>query len=232
MQISHELRDRVCVITGDTRGLGLSIATLAARQGAAVVVWSRSPKAVEQTVANLQREGLRVSGLACNVGELAQCQSLAQHALEHFGGLDAWVNNAGLGAPYGPTADIPSAQFHAVVHTNILGTYNGSLVALRAFRAKGRARLINLYGRGDSGPVALQNAYAASKAWVRETHQGAGGGAKKTTPSMCSVSIPVWSTRTCSVIPKRSRATTPNWGPCPPCSSSGATSLSSLRRAS
>lgn len=55
-----------------------------------------------------------------------------------------------------------------VVRTNILGEYYGSWVALQHFLAQGRGgKLINLLGRGESGPVALQNAYASSKAWVR-----------------------------------------------------------------
>jgi NAD(P)-dependent dehydrogenase (short-subunit alcohol dehydrogenase family) len=53
-----------------------------------------------------------------------------------------------------------------VVNTNIVGTYNGSVVALRHFLAQKSGKLINLLGRGDAGAVPMQNAYSSSKAWV------------------------------------------------------------------
>jgi NAD(P)-dependent dehydrogenase (short-subunit alcohol dehydrogenase family) len=55
-----------------------------------------------------------------------------------------------------------------VVRTNILGTFHGSRVALPVFLSQGRGDLVNIYGQGDRGPVALQNAYASSKRWVRQ----------------------------------------------------------------
>ncbi|MDQ0769240.1 NADP-dependent 3-hydroxy acid dehydrogenase YdfG [Pseudarthrobacter defluvii] len=55
-----------------------------------------------------------------------------------------------------------------MVHTNILGTFHGSRVALPVFLGQGHGDLVNLYGQGDRGPVAMQNAYASSKRWVRQ----------------------------------------------------------------
>jgi NADP-dependent 3-hydroxy acid dehydrogenase YdfG len=55
-----------------------------------------------------------------------------------------------------------------VVRTNILGTFHGSRVALPVFLSQGHGDLVNVYGQGDQGPVALQNAYASSKRWVRQ----------------------------------------------------------------
>lgn len=161
------LDDQVAVITGGSRGLGLAIAETYSREGAAVVIASRSQKSVDAAVQAIQAQGRRASGLACNVGDLAQVQALAAHALKTFGRLDVWVNNAGLSAPYGPTAHLPSADFQATINTNIVGVYNGSVTALRHFVPQRRGKLINLLGRGDNSPVPLQNAYASSKTWVR-----------------------------------------------------------------
>jgi NAD(P)-dependent dehydrogenase (short-subunit alcohol dehydrogenase family) len=161
------LDDQVAVITGGSRGLGLAIAEAYAREGAAVVIASRSQKSVDVAVQAIQAQGRRASGLACDVGDLAQVQALAGHALAIFGRLDVWVNNAGLSAPYGPTAHLPSADFQATINTNIVGVYNGSVTALRHFVPQQRGKLINLLGRGDNSPVPLQNAYASSKTWVR-----------------------------------------------------------------
>jgi NAD(P)-dependent dehydrogenase (short-subunit alcohol dehydrogenase family) len=115
----------------------------------------------------LKSNGAQVTGMACDVADIVQVEALANHAIQAFGQIDIWVNNAGLSAPYGPTAHIPSREFKSVIDTNITGTYNGSVVALRKMASQGHGKLINLLGRGDTGGVPFQNAYSASKVWVR-----------------------------------------------------------------
>jgi NAD(P)-dependent dehydrogenase (short-subunit alcohol dehydrogenase family) len=161
------LRNKVAVITGGSRGLGYAIAETYARAGAKVVIASRSSKTVAEAVKKLQGNGLQAAGLACDVSDIQQVEALAEFAVRTFGRIDIWVNNAGLSAPYGPTAHIPSSDFMNVVNTNITGTYNGSVVAMRYFVTQKSGKLINLLGRGDNGSIPLQNAYSSSKVWVR-----------------------------------------------------------------
>ena len=161
------LKDKVAVITGGSRGLGFAIAQTYARAGAKVVIASRTPRAVDLAVDSLRASGYQATGLACDVADMAQVEALAQHAIQTFGRMDIWVNNAGLSAPYGPTVHIPRRDFMTVINTNIIGTYNGSIVAMRHFLAQKSGKLINLLGRGDKGSIALQNAYSSSKVWVR-----------------------------------------------------------------
>lgn len=161
------LQNKVAVITGGSRGLGLAIALRYARAGAKIVIASRTQRSVDAAVAQLKAGGAQATGLACDVADLAQVEALAAHAVQRFGRIDIWVNNAGLSAPYGPTAHIPSPDFMNVVNTNITGTYNGSVVAMRHFLPQKSGKLINLLGRGDTGSVKLQNAYTSSKVWVR-----------------------------------------------------------------
>lgn len=161
------LENQVAVITGSSRGLGLAIAQAYARAGAAVVVASRSQGAVNAAVESLQAQGGRACGMACDVADLQQVTALAELARVTFGGLDIWVNNAGLSNIYGQSAHLPIERFEATLRTNIFGTYYGSIVAIRHFLGQGRGKLINLLGRGDRQPVPLQNAYASSKTWVR-----------------------------------------------------------------
>lgn len=163
------LENRVAVITGGTRGLGLGIAHAYAAEGSAVVIASRSQSTLARALANLRARGARAEGIPCDVGDLQQVEALAAFAIEQFGTIDIWVNNAGQSAPYGPTVAIPTPAFRQVISTNIIGTYHGSLVALRHMLPKGSGKLINLLGRGadDKKGVKFQNGYTASKAWVR-----------------------------------------------------------------
>jgi glucose 1-dehydrogenase len=161
------LKDKVAVITGGSRGLGLAIAQTYARAGAKVIIASRTLRTVDLAVASLQKSGYQAAGFACDMADLQQVEALAQHAIQTFGRIDIWVNNAGLSAPYGPTAHIPSNDFLPILQTNIIGTANGSVVAMRHFLPQKSGKLINLLGRGDTGSIPLQNAYSSSKVWVR-----------------------------------------------------------------
>ena len=157
---------KVIVITGSTRGLGLAIAQACSAAGAAVVVSSRRADAVTATVDAIRAAGGQAAGAACDVGDLAQVVALRELALASFGGLDVWVNNAGISGVYGPTLDVPVSAFENVLRTNMLGTYYGSIVALQHFVDQGQGKLINMLGAGDRGVRPLQNAYGTSKVWV------------------------------------------------------------------
>jgi len=161
------LAGRVAVVTGSSRGLGFAMARVLGGHGASVVLASRSEADVAAAVERLRAEGIGASGRRCDMAELADVEALRDEALAH-GTLDIWVNNAGASGVYGPTASTPVEDFARVVRTNILGTFHGSRVALPVFLGQGHGDLVNVYGQGDQGPVALQNAYASSKRWVRQ----------------------------------------------------------------
>ena len=165
--MSKQLQDKVVVVTGGTRGLGLAIAQACAEAGAAVVVTSRTPSAVEEAVTSLGAAGHQSAGIPCDVAKAADVRAVKDLAVTRFGRLDVWFNNAGVSAPFGPTLGVPPEHFARVVQTNIVGTYNGSLIALQHFIAEGHGKLINIYGAGDKKVRPFQNAYGSSKAWVR-----------------------------------------------------------------
>lgn len=161
-----QLDGKVAVITGGSRGLGLAMGRAFVREGASVVLASRSAEAVQKAVEALRAAGGKAEGMACDVSSLEQVQALRALALQAFGRLDVWINNAGVAGPYGPTLALEPAAFLRVIETNIVGVYNGSHTAMLHFVAQGHGKLINVLGRGYNQPVAFQNAYAASKAWI------------------------------------------------------------------
>lgn len=163
----NELNHKVAVITGGTRGLGLGIAETYAAAGAKVVIAGRSQSTLDRALKTLHDQGAEAAGISCDVSDLEQVEALGRYAVETYGKIDIWVNNAGLSAPYGPTVSTPIPTFMRVIHTNIIGVYYGSMVALRTMLPQGSGKLINLLGRGDKKGVPFQNAYSASKVWVR-----------------------------------------------------------------
>ncbi len=165
--VKRALTGRVAVVTGSTRGLGFAMARLLGRHGATVVLSSRSEADVTASVDELRKRKLDAHGLAADVGDWGDVEALRDFAAS-IGPLDIWVNNAGASGVFGPTATTPVEDFDRVIRTNIMGTFHGSRAALGVFVPRGHGDLVNVYGRGDKGPVPLQNAYASSKGWVRQ----------------------------------------------------------------
>jgi NAD(P)-dependent dehydrogenase (short-subunit alcohol dehydrogenase family) len=113
-----------------------------------------------------QLSGRDALAVPTNVTDEAAVQSLARAAFEHFGRIDVWINNAGVGA-YGRFEDIPADVFRQVIETNFFGTIYGARAVLPYFRRQGHGTLINNASMmaAVSGPY--YSAYAASKFAVR-----------------------------------------------------------------
>lgn len=161
------LEGKVAVITGASRGLGKAIAQLFAREGAKVVLSSRTKEQIELNAADLRGEGLNAVAFPCDVSDPNQVEELARFAIQEYGGFDIWVNNAGIAGPYGATLELSTDQFLSVLRTNMFGDYHGSVVAMRHFLPRKSGKLINILGAGSKKPVPNQNAYGSTKAWVR-----------------------------------------------------------------
>lgn len=161
------LENKIAVITGSSRGFGLAMARAFASEGASVVLASRSDAAIQAAVESLRATGAQATGIACDMSDMAQVEALTGHAIQAFGRFDVWVNNAGVSPPYGPTVHIQAKEFVKTTQTNVLGTYHGSVMALRHFLPRHTGKLINILGAGARRPVPMQSAYASSKAWIR-----------------------------------------------------------------
>jgi len=161
------LNGKVAVITGASQGLGEKIARLFASEAAIVILAARNLLAVEKIASELSSMSFSACGCKCDVQDPKQVESLARFAIQKYGRIDIWVNNAGISGPYGRTFDLPVEKFMAVLQTNVVGIYNGSKTALRHFVPRCSGKLINILGRGDDSPVSMQNAYASSKIWIK-----------------------------------------------------------------
>ncbi len=139
------------VITGSTQGIGRGLAEEFCRRGHKVVVAGRNETRVQETVAALQPLDGEVTGQGCDVAERPQVQALWDLAVEQFGGVDIWINNAGLARTVWPILDIPQEEIEAMVRTNMLGTINGSRVAAAGMQAQRGGKLFNILGGGSDG---------------------------------------------------------------------------------
>ena len=162
---------KTVVITGSTRGIGYGLADAFLDRDCAVVVNGRTGQAVGNAVAKLaakHQAADRVFGHPCDVSDFGQVQSLWDAAKTHFGQVDIWINNAGLGHPQMNFWELTSEQIQAVVCANVLGAMYGSKVALCGMLVQGLGALYNLEGLGSDGrKVQGLSLYGTTKSGLR-----------------------------------------------------------------
>ena len=127
---------------------------------------ARSASALEDVRSDCAARGADALAIATDVGDEAAVAELARRAVEQFGRIDVWVNNAGV-MLYGRLEDTPSAAYRRVIETNLFGQIHGARAALPHFRRQGGGVLINMssvWGRVSSPHV---SAYVTSKFAVR-----------------------------------------------------------------
>lgn len=156
--------DKVVVITGSTRGIGRSIAEACAREGAHVVVSSRTPGAVDGAVAEISAAaGGSVCGTACDVTDDVQLAALFDFAIARHGRIDVWLNNAGISEGYRPLDELSAAEIRTLVDINLTGTMLACRLVIPYFREHG-GLLMNMTGRGYKGEATPYTAaYASTK---------------------------------------------------------------------
>lgn len=158
------------VITGSTRGIGYGLADAFLERGCRVMISGRTQASVDKAVNQLAEThgSEKLTGQPCDVVQLDQVETLWQRAVEHFGQVDIWINNSGVGHPMLPMWELPSEDLVDVVNTNITGTLYGSRVAIRGMLAQGHGQLYNMMGYGSNGSTRVGMAvYGTSKSAVK-----------------------------------------------------------------
>jgi NAD(P)-dependent dehydrogenase (short-subunit alcohol dehydrogenase family) len=166
------LSGKVAVITGSTRGIGRAIAERYARAGARVLVSSSHADAVARAVDALRAQGAVCEGAPCDVSDLGQTQALARRAIDAFGQIDIWINNAAVSGSFGPALEVPPEDWRRVIEVNVLGTYHGCVSALPAMIERRAGKIINVSGGGAVRAQRFLSAYSTSKAAVVRLTEG------------------------------------------------------------
>jgi NAD(P)-dependent dehydrogenase (short-subunit alcohol dehydrogenase family) len=152
---------KTALITGSSRGLGLTLADFLAAQGYALILTARGREPLEEVARRLKRYGHPVTALAGDVSDSAHCRALAEAA----DGLDLLVNNASaLGSsPLPALADYPLDALEAVYRTNVLAPLALVQETLPLLKAR-RGLIVNISSDAAQGAYPGWGGYGSSKA--------------------------------------------------------------------
>lgn len=153
---------KVIVITGASSGFGKGVAWRFAKAGASVVLAARRGMLLDDLRKECEALGGQALAVETDVGNEADMTALMVHALDAFGRVDAWINNAGVGS-IGRFEEIPLADQVKVIQTDLVGTMFGCHLALRQFRSQGHGILINVASALGKLPAPYFAAYTAAK---------------------------------------------------------------------
>ena len=157
---------RTALITGGTRGIGYALAAALLRDGDRVAITGTSTDGVmraEHALATACGDAGRVAGMVCDVRDPASAELAVRTAAARFGGLDALVNNAGVGVGV-PIAEMPHDEWDRIIGTNLTGVFNCCKAAIPILRQRGRGWIVNVSSLASKNPFVGGAAYCASKA--------------------------------------------------------------------
>lgn len=162
-----ELKNSVVIVTGSATGIGAACAIDLAKKGARVVInYTKSETDARETRAECEKLGVEALLVQANVSVDADCQRLAQAALDKWGRIDGLVNNAGTTKVAFNHADLNALNaqdFHDIYAVNVVGAFQMIRAVEPAMRRQGQGAIVNVSSIAGVMGTGTSVAYAASK---------------------------------------------------------------------
>ncbi len=155
------LKNKIAIVTGGTKGIGRGIAEALLREGASVCISARVRGEIDDAVKALGAFG-QVIGFKADVRVYEQVKALIDHAVKELGGLDILINNAGIGI-FETVEETSPEDFRAVLETNVCGVFYCCHEAIPQMKKRGGGYIINISSLAGVNAHPRMAAYNASK---------------------------------------------------------------------
>lgn len=163
---ANRLAGKVALITGGTRGIGLAVAKAYIREGAKLVIASRTAAELKNALADLKEMGGEATATRIDLSSRAACESLYTGAIRAYGKIDILVNNAAILGPIKPIVNYPPEEWDRVMRTNLDSVFWLSRAVLGSMIPGNSGSIINVVSSVGLQGRASWGAYAVSKAAV------------------------------------------------------------------
>ncbi|WP_040796408.1 SDR family NAD(P)-dependent oxidoreductase [Nocardia higoensis] len=169
----NNLRDKVVLITGGSRGLGAEMAWAFADEGANIVIASRKAQPCIDLAAEIAAEKkVQALGIGAHVGDWDALPALVDAVYERFGRLDVLVNNAGMAPLYDGLESVSEQLFDKIIDVNLKGPFRLSTLVAERMKAAGGGSIINISSTASERPAPEYVPYGAAKAGVNSLTKG------------------------------------------------------------
>jgi NAD(P)-dependent dehydrogenase (short-subunit alcohol dehydrogenase family) len=166
MSQPFDVRGKVAIVTGASRGIGQAIATAYAQAGMKVVISSRKQESLDALAADLRAAGHDVLPVAAHNGQKDALQALVARTVETYGGVDVLVNNAATNPHFGTLLEAPDSMWLKTFEVNLLGNVWLTQAAVPSMRERGGGKIINVASVNGLRPGSMQGIYSITKAGV------------------------------------------------------------------
>lgn len=163
MAVTYDFTGKTAFVTGGSAGMGAATARAFAQAGANVAIVDLDGDAAERFAAQLNHEGHRALGIACDVSDEDQVSAAVRAAVEAFGSLDMAFNNAGIMLPPVDSADEAAEAFEKIVAVNLRGVWASMKHELKQMREQGSGAIVNCSSLGGLVGGAGRTTYHATK---------------------------------------------------------------------
>ncbi|NJN50305.1 MAG: glucose 1-dehydrogenase [Polaribacter sp.] len=160
----EDLKNKVAIITGSSKGIGKAIAKGLAQNGVKVVISSRNQEACDEVVNEFRLENLEAVGIACHIADTQQCKNLIDKTVEAFGSIDILVNNAAINPTYGPIENVDPTIFDKIMEVNVKAPWVLSNMVLPFMQKNKSGSIINIASVEALTPGFGLGIYSTSKA--------------------------------------------------------------------
>ena len=160
------LAKKTAIVSGGSKGIGKAIAMKLAQAGANVVICSRKKENLDSAVNEAESNGLTLIPIECNTSNNESIQSVVDHTLEKFNGVDILVNNAAANPYYGPILNSEDSHWDKIFDVNVKGYFNFAKACSKTMIANNSGKIINVASIAAKTPLEGLGVYNISKAAV------------------------------------------------------------------
>lgn len=162
-----EIRGKVALVTGSSRGIGKAIALRLAKEGADIAVnYIKNKDLAERVVAEARSYGVRAKAYRADVSDYSQVERMVKQVVEDFGTIHILVNNAGIIPQHFSIFDIPLEEWNRIIAVNLTGVFNCIKAAVPFMIKNGEGKIINISSVAGKMGGTVGPHYAASKAGI------------------------------------------------------------------
>ena len=157
-----DLKNKVAIVTGGSKGIGRAIAMALAKEGATVAISARDRTHLERTAAEIQAQGVDVFSFTGNMSDEAEIKQFIEATINRFGHLDILINNAGVGL-FHRIADFPIKDWDELFQLNVRGLFIATRESLPHLRKAGESAVVNVVSLAGKNAFLNGGGYSASK---------------------------------------------------------------------